>query len=247
MTSLQIEIYPDRTAIVARAQMLMLERIHTAVAERDRCFIALAGGSTPKPLYEALATAKDLPWDKLHVFWGDERYVPGDHPDSNAGMAKTAWLDQVPIPPEQVYLTPTHFENPADAADQYEQTLRQAMGSEAWPQFDVILLGIGDDAHTASLFPHTDALNVSDRLVTVGDKSGTPRITFTVPLINHSRCVLFLVGGSNKQDALTQIFAPTADDNTYPARKIRPQGELWWLLDAAAGEPLKELPETQIF
>ena len=115
------------------------------------------------------------------------------------------------------------------------------------PQFDVILLGIGDDAHTASLFPHTAALAVSDRLVTVGDKSGTPRITFTFPLINHSRCIMFLVGGSNKQAALTQIFAPVAEDNAYPARKVRPQGELWWLLDTAAGEPLKDLPATQIF
>ena len=133
MTSLQVEIHPDRTAIVARAQTLILERIRRAIAERGRCFIALAGGSTPKPLYEALAKADGLSWDKLHIFWGDERYVPSDHPDSNAGMAKAAWLDLVPIPTEQVYLTPTHFEHPADAATQYQQTVQQVMGNEDWP------------------------------------------------------------------------------------------------------------------
>ncbi|MEO0986687.1 MAG: 6-phosphogluconolactonase [Cyanobacteria bacterium J06639_14] len=246
MTSLQVEIHPDRTALVARAQVLVVERIRAAIAERGICFIALAGGSTPKPLYAALAK-EDLPWEKLHIFWGDERYVPSDHPDSNAGMAKAAWLDLVPIPSEQVYVTPTSFENPADAAVQYEQTLRQVMGNQDWPQFDVILLGMGDDAHTASLFPHTAALKVSDRLITVGEKAGAPRITFTVPLINQSRCVLFLVSGSNKQAALTQIFAPTADDYAFPSRLIRPQGELVWLLDAAAGEPIKMQPDIKVF
>ena len=246
MTSLQVEIYPNRAALVARSLTLVAERIRQAIAERGACSLALAGGSTPKPLYEALAK-EDLPWEKLHVFWGDERYVPVDHPDSNAGMAKAAWLDQVPIPAAQIYITPTASATPADDAAAYEQTLRQALGDEEWPQFDVILLGIGDDGHTASLFPHTAALDVSDRLVTVGEKSGAPRITFTASLINRSRCVLFLVSGSNKQTALTQIFAATADDNTFPARKIRPDGELWWLLDADAGEAIKTRSEVRIF
>jgi 6-phosphogluconolactonase len=100
------------------------------------------------------------------------------------------------------------------------------------------LLGIGDDAHTASLFPHTDALQITDRLVTVGNKDGQPRITFTAPLINHARCVIFLVSGASKQAALAQIFASEADALTYPARLIKPQGELWWLLDEAAGQNL---------
>lgn len=246
MTAPQIEIYPDRSALVARARTLVLERIRTAIAERGVCFLALAGGSTPKPLYEALAK-DDLPLSQLHIFWGDERYVPVSHPDSNAGAAKAAWLDQVPMPAAQVYTTPTAAENPAEAAEHYAQTIRRVMGDEEWPQFDVILLGMGDDAHTASLFPHTPALTVSDRLVTVGDKGGTPRITFTVPLINHSRSVLFLVSGENKQSALTQVFAAEADDMAYPSRKIRPEGELWWLLDAAAGAPLTALPNAQVF
>ena len=105
-----------------------------------------------------------------------------------------------------------------------------------FPAFDVILLGIGDDAHTASLFPGTDALKVCDRLITVGNKDGQPRITFTAPLINHARTVIFMVAGENKQPALAQIFAPDADATIYPSRLIQPDGELWWLLDQSAGK-----------
>lgn len=246
MTALQIEIYPNRSELIARSYALVLERIRAAIAARGRCFIALAGGSTPKPLYEAMVQA-DIPWSQLHVFWGDERYVPIDHPDSNAGAAKAAWLDHVAIPKEHIYVTPTHFDDSAEAARQYEQTVRQVMGDSNWPKFDLMLLGMGDDGHTASLFPHTPALDVGDRLVTVGDKGGTARITFTVPLINHSRCVLFIVAGSNKQAALTEVFSPEGDDRTFPSKKIQPQGELWWLLDAEAGEPVRDLPVTQIF
>ena len=245
MTSVQIEIHPDRTALVARSQVLVKDRIQTAIAERGRCAIALAGGSTPQPLYAGLAT-EDLPWSKLHIFWGDERYVPVDHSDSNAGMAKAAWLDKVAIPSEQIHIIPTHFEVPTNAAQAYEQTITQAFGAEL-PVFDVMLLGMGDDGHTASLFPFTAAVNVSDRLVTVGEKSGEPRITLTAPLINHSRCVIFLVSGSNKQTALAQVFSQDADDNAFPSRKIRPNGELWWLLDVAAGASMKSHPNVQIF
>lgn len=244
MTTVQIEIHPDRSALVARSFALVKERITAAIADRGECAIALAGGSTPKPLYEALARA-DLPGDKLHIFWGDERYVPIDHADSNAGMATAAWLDHVDIPASQIHPIPTHYDQPADAALAYENTIKQAFGTEQ-PTFDIVLLGMGDDGHTLSLFPHTDAVNVSDRLVTVGTKDGAPRITLTAPLVNHSRCVIFLVSGSNKQTALTEVFSAEADDNAFPSRKIQPQGELWWLLDAAAGDPVKDHPNTQI-
>lgn len=230
-----IEIHPDRAALLARSQQLVAEHIQAAVAARGRCTIALAGGSTPKPLYESLGQM-DLPWDNLHIFWGDERYVPLDHPDSNAKMAKVAWLDQVPIPPEQIHLVPTELDSPVAAAAAYDHTVQTQLGGEP---LDIVLLGIGDDGHTASLFPHTPALAVGDRAVTVGDKDGNPRITLTAPALNHSRCVVFLVSGANKQSALAQIFAPQGDDHAYPARLIRPHGELWWLLDAEAGAALK--------
>jgi 6-phosphogluconolactonase len=244
MTTTHIEIHPDRSALVARSHVLVKERIQSAVTERGECSIVLAGGSTPKPLYEALAQ-EDLPWSKLHIFWGDERYVSLDHPDSNAAMAKAALLDKVAIPAEQIHMMPTYHDDPADAAHEYEQSLKQAFGTEQ-PIFDIVLLGMGDDGHTLSLFPHTAAVNVSDRLVTIGQKGDDPRVTLTAPLVNHSRCVIFLVSGANKQTALTQVLAADADDNTFPARKIQPQGELWWLVDAAAGEPIKTQPNVQI-
>lgn len=235
-----VEVLPDRKALIERSLAVVLSKIQATIAERGFSTIALAGGSTPKPLYEALATC-DLPWEKIHVFWGDERYVSPDHPDSNQGMARTAWLDRVAIPAANIHPMPTGTGDPALDAQQYETELREFFNLSVgeFPSFDIILLGIGDDAHTASLFPYTDALQVRDRLVAVGNKDGQPRITLTVPLINAAHCVMFMVAGASKQAALAQIFAPTADERTYPARLIQPQGELWWLLDAPAGENLQ--------
>jgi 6-phosphogluconolactonase len=237
VTQRQVEVLPDKDTLIARSLDLVMTKLQQAIAERGQATIALAGGGTPKPLYQKLAT-QNLPWQSLHVFWGDERYVPADHPDSNEGMARQAWLNHVPIPPANVHPIPTQDSDPAISASQYEAELQTVFrpAADALPQFDVILLGIGDDGHTASLFPHTAALQVRDRWVTVGNKDGQPRVTFTASLINQARSVIFLVAGASKQPALQQIFAPTGDADTYPARLIQPQGELWWLLDAAAGE-----------
>ena len=232
-----VEVLPDKSALIERSLEIMLTKIEDAIAQRGIVTITLAGGSTPKPLYEKLAE-QDLPWEKIHVFWGDERYVPADHPDSNQGMARRAWLDQVPLPAANIHPMLTSATNPVDAAAQHEAELQAffKISDGAFPAFDIILLGIGDDGHTASLFPHTEALQVRDRLITVGNKDGQPRITFTAPLINHAHTVLFLVAGASKRPALDHIFAPEDDDTLYPARLIQPQGELWWLLDQAAGE-----------
>jgi len=236
-----VEVLPDKASLLKRSLEVVLSKMQAAIQEHGQCAIALAGGGTPKPLYEALST-QDLPWEKVHVFWGDERYVPADHPDSNQGMARSAWLDKVDIPAANIHPMPTDGATPAADAEKHEAQLREFFGTAVgeFPHFDVILLGIGDDAHTASLFPHTDALQVKDRLVNVGNKDGQPRITFTAPLINHAHCVIFLVAGASKRPALAQIFAPDADDLTYPARLIQPQGELWWLLDESAGQELKK-------
>ena len=232
-----VEILPDKTALIERALAVVLDKMQSACQSRGICTIALAGGSTPKPLYEALA-AQNLPWEKIHVFWGDERYVAPSHPDSNAGMARIAWLDRVDMHP-----MPTDGDSPPGDAAKHDAQLREFFGVPVgeFPAFDVILLGMGDDGHTASLFPQTEALHVRDRLVTVGNKDGTPRITFTVPLINQARCVLFLVAGANKKPALAQIFAPAASEMAYPARLIQPQGEVWWLLDKAAGSEIEKI------
>lgn len=237
-----VETLPDKPALVQRALSIVVDLVHRAVADHGYCTLALAGGSTPKPLYSALAQA-DLPWSQLYIFWGDERYVPVNHPDSNAGMAKQAWLDQVPIPADHIFIPPTTAADPATAATTYGQTISQVFadlqGAETRaPEFDLILLGMGDDGHTASLFPHTAALAVADQWVTVGNKDDNPRLTLTVPLINHSRHVLFLVAGADKQQALGQVFATTGDDQAYPSRLIRPSGQLQWLLDGAAAGSL---------
>ena len=231
-----IEVLEDKQKLIERSFAVASEKIEGAIAARGKCTIALAGGSTPKPLYQAIREA-NLPWDKIHVFWGDERYVSPDSDQSNQKMARSAWLNGVDIPVNNIHPIPTGAQDPAADAATHEAELKNFFQLEngEFPAFDLILLGIGDDGHTASLFPHTEALQVRDRLVTVGNKDGEPRLTFTVPLINNARCVMFLVAGENKQTALEQIFATTADEMNYPARLIEPKGELWWLLDRAAG------------
>lgn len=235
-----VEILPDKPALIERSLALVLEKVEAAIAQRQQCTIALSGGSTPKPLYEALSH-QALPWEKIHLFWGDERYVSPDHSDSNQKMARQVWLDRIEIPATNIHPMPTAAGDPAADATTYERELQQFFGvtPPELPVFDIILLGMGDDAHTASLFPHTEALRVRDRLVTVGNKDGQPRLTFTVPLINQARYIFFLVSGENKQPALDRVFAPSEDEMTYPSRLIRPQGELWWLLDRDAGAEIE--------
>ncbi|MBJ7899386.1 MAG: 6-phosphogluconolactonase [Cyanobacteria bacterium RI_101] len=230
-----VKIFADSAQLCQGALELTLARIEAVLARKDSVTLALAGGSTPKALYQALAQA-DLPWSRLQVFWGDERYVPADHPDSNQRMARQVWLDQVDLPAENIHPMPTESADPQADAERYESELARffQVPAGAFPAFDLILLGLGDDGHTASLFPHTPALEVKDRLVTVGAKDGQPRLTFTAPLINQAHCVCFLVSGAGKQAALKAVLAPEGDAQTYPARLIRPQGELFWLLDEAA-------------
>lgn len=235
----QVITLSDQQALVKQGLTLVLEKIEQSLQQRGECTLVLSGGSTPKPLYEALAE-QPLPWEKIHIFWGDERYVSPDHPDSNQGMTKKVMLDRIEIPASNIYGMPTDSNDPAKDAQKYETMLQEyfKVSPGAFPAFDIILLGMGDDGHTASLFPHTEALKISDRWITVGSKDGQPRLTFTASLINHARCVIFLVAGASKQAALAEVFAPDGDANMYPSRLIQPQGELWWLLDQAAGENL---------
>jgi 6-phosphogluconolactonase len=234
-----VSIYPDRPALIEATLTLMVDRLRMAINERQSCAIALSGGSTPQPLYAALAHT-DLPWERIHIFWGDERYVAPTDPDSNYGMTRRVWLDLVPIPAANVHPMRTDFADPQLAAADYERQLvaHFSLAAGEFPAFDLILLGMGDDGHTASLFPHTKALSVVDRLVTVGDKDGQPRLTLTFPTIDRSRSTIFLVAGASKQAALAEVFAATGDATAYPSRGIKPQGELLWLLDAAAGDKL---------
>ena len=231
-----VEVLADKASLIERSQAIVVEKIQSAIANKGQCAIALAGGSTPKPLYEALAQ-ENLPWEKIQVFWGDERYVAADHQDSNQLMARQAWLDKVTIPAANIYPVPTDSANPEIDAERYEAVIRKVFATSPgeFPTFDIILLGMGDDGHTASLFPQTTVLQETNKAIAVGNKDGQPRITFTVPLINQADCVLFLVAGANKQPALEQVFAAQGDAMNYPSRLINPQGELWWLLDRDAG------------
>lgn len=229
----QVEIWNDLTEIATRALLLCQLAYDQAIAKGERFTIVATGGSSPRVLYELLAK-KEWDWSKVHVFWGDERYVPVNDPQSNEGMTRQMWLNHVSIPESNIHAIPTAADDPAIAASEYEQHIQEFFGIAKGeiPQFDLILMGMGDDGHTASLFPHTKALKVNDRLVTVGDKDGQPRITMTVTLINQAKEIMFMVEGAAKAKALKAVLAPNGDVNQYPSRLIT--GNTIWLCDRTA-------------
>jgi 6-phosphogluconolactonase len=238
MTRSPVEVLPTLPALIDRAETWLLDAIQSYLTAQGRCTLAVSGGSTPQPLYERL-THHSLPWDKIHIFWGDERYVPPDHPDSNEGMVRRAWLDHIPIPPENIHPMPTLAGDPVVDADRYAQELQTFFqpAPGTYPAIDIVLLGMGDDGHTASLFPDTEVLKERDRTVGVGYRGTDPRITLTLPTLNASKTVLFLVAGANKQSALKNIFAehPTV---IHPAGLVQPTGQLLWMMDEAAADGL---------
>jgi 6-phosphogluconolactonase len=237
-----VEVLPTLDALVKRAEAWCLETIQSSLSVQGRCTIAVSGGSTPKPLYQRLAQ-QDLPWDKIHIFWGDERYVPPSHPESNEGMVRQAWLDQVAIPPENIHPMPTGARDPSLDAAHYAQHLNTFFGLNpgAWPALDIVLLGMGDDGHTASLFPNTAVLQECDRSVGVGYRGTDPRITLTFPTLNAAKNILFLVAGTNKHSVLETIFAEETGTVAYPAALIKPQGQLKWLIDQSAAGSLSQV------
>ncbi len=217
----------------------------SAITERGRFTIALSGGSTPKNLYTLIAAnaSASLPWDRMFFFWGDERHVPPDNPDSNYRMAKETLLSKVAIPPANIFRIPAENPDASAAADAYEQTLRKffAVAPGEFPRFDLILLGIGPDGHTASLFPETAALEQTSRLVVANwvEKLQTNRITFTLPVLNAARCVAFLVSGTDKAAVLHEVLEGNAPAEKYPSKLVRPsEGKLIWFVDRAAASQL---------
>jgi len=210
-----------------------------AQASNGEFAICLSGGSTPQRLYEVLATsaiASRFPWSRVHWFWGDERFVPPDHPDSNYRMARDALLSRVPVPADNVHAVPTEGLSPEHAADAYEATLKRYYGADELspgrPLFDVNLLGIGDDGHTASLFPGQPALKEKQRwVVAVIGAKAEPRITLTYPALDSGREVAFLVTGAGKRDVLARV---RSGDRALPAAAVRPLGRLHWFADRAA-------------
>ena len=216
-----------------------------AVSQRGRFTIALSGGSTPRNLYTLLATnaRTSLPWDRMFFFWGDERHVPPTDPDSNYRMVEETLLSKVPVPAANVFRIPGENPNAAAAAQAYEQTLRKffALQPGEFPRFDVILLGMGPDGHTASLFPRSAALQEKSRLVVANwvEKFLTSRITLTLPVLNAAHCVAFLVSGIDKAPALRAVLEGDAPGEQYPAKLVRPiDGKLIWFVDRAAASGL---------
>jgi 6-phosphogluconolactonase len=241
-----VECFSDRGEMVRVEAERMVAHARDAIAHRGRFLLALSGGSTPRPLYELLASrpfATQIDWPRVHVFWGDERCVPPDQPGSNYRMAREALLDHVPLPPANVHRIRGEDEA-AQAAAAYEELLGTFFGSrEISPKvsFDLVLLGMGADGHTASLFPGSAAVRETHRWVVAspGPQPGSWRVSLTPVLLNAAENVTFLVSGADKAERLKDVLEDGQPD-LLPAQSIRPtHGALHWMIDAAAAARLR--------
>jgi 6-phosphogluconolactonase len=245
--SFAVEILRDGDAVAAAAADRFVALAREAVAERGRFAVALSGGSTPKRLYQLLAAEPyrdQVAWDRVHVFWGDERSVPPDDEQSNYHVAREALLSHVPIPANQIHRMAAERADRDAAAKEYEAILAATFGlapDGPPPAFDLVLLGLGTDGHTASLFPHTAALKETARWVVANHvpQLNTDRMTFTAALINAARFVLFLVVGADKAARLIEVVEGAHDPERLPAQLIVPApGQVKWLADRTAGAVL---------
>jgi 6-phosphogluconolactonase len=240
----EIRVFPQAADLMRAAADEFLRAAGQAVAERGCFTVALSGGSTPKGIYAVLAGDEarkraTIPWSAMQFFFSDERAVPPDHPDSNFRMAFEALLSRVPVPRQNIHRVLA--ERPVRAAAElYETEVRRTFDGPAdqVPRFDLIMLGLGADGHTASLFPGTKALEETHRLVSANRvaQPGAERITFTLPLINAAAEVMFVVSGPDKAEKVREVLADIRPDGPCPAQRVRPaKGRLLWLLDEAAG------------
>ena len=239
-----IKVYADREALSLAAAGLIAEEARAAVRDRGRFSIALAGGETPRAVYALLARnpLRDMiPWEGVHVFWGDERYVPPDDPRSNGRMARQAFLDYVRVPAAQIHPIP-YRSSPRGSAVEYEDILAAFFACGA-SRFDMVLLGLGENGHTASLFPGTSALEERKRWVTevyVAEQD-LFRVTLTTPLINRAALVVFIVSGGGKAAILREVLEGARNPRRLPAQLINPiNGRLLWLVDRDAARLLQQ-------
>jgi 6-phosphogluconolactonase len=234
-----VNVYDSPEELAQAAAREFADRAAEAIEDHGRFAVVLAGGSTPRATYEILARdyGDSIDWKDVHVFFGDERSVPPDDDDSNYKMARESLLDHVPI--GSVHRMQGELP-PDEAAEAYEQDLRDFFGPDDIPGFDLILLGTGDDGHTASLFPETSALEVHDRWVVANPvlKLETTRITLTVPVINAAKAVYFLVADEGKAEPVAKILKGDPDPREYPASLIQPENGPTWMLDRAAASGL---------
>ena len=250
MSHFNLIICHDADALAVRAAEMIVRSAREAVEQRRQFTLVLSGGSTPEKTNRRLAgseTAATIDWSKTWLFFGDERFVPYDDPANNFGMVQRSLLDHVPVPKENVFPVPSACRSADNAAQQYGQTIARFFGQAAQtappPSFDLILLGLGDDAHTASLFPGMPALEVKDSWVTASPPGTLPppveRITLTFPILNRARQVLFLVAGEKKAEVLREILESQPSVTKAPAAGVRPEsGTVTWLVDGGAAKLL---------
>ena len=231
--SQDVRVCADLEEVSRRSAEAAVGTINEAVRGAGTCSIVLSGGSTPRTLYRLLASEfrTQIPWAHVQVFWGDERYVPAEDPRSNYRMAKETLLDHVPCPPANIHPMPTNYRSADVAARDYELTLRTHFVGE-WPRFDLVLLGIGDDGHTASLFPGSLALAERTRWVVAARAPVDPhvRLTLTLPALSRAASVYVLVAGATKADALGHVLEGAGDWIKYPAAGLRlgATSVIWW-------------------
>jgi 6-phosphogluconolactonase len=235
---LDTRVYPDLDALSRAAVEEVLRVVANSVPAHGRCAIALSGGHTPARMYALWAAEYNAqtPWDKVHLFWGDERFVPQHDPLSNYRMARETFLARVQIPAGNVHPVPTNFSQPQLAAQAYEAELRKFFRS-APPAFDVQLLGLGGEGHTASLFPGSAALEERQRWVAAVRVPAEPpdRLTLTPVVLNCGRNTFFVVAGGGKREILAALRSePESKLSEYPVARIRPSGRVLWFLDQAA-------------
>ena len=240
----EIKIFADAKEVSRAAADQFMKLARAAIETKGEFDVALAGGSTPRGAYEILAkSASKLQWEKVHVFFGDERCVPPDHSDSNYGMARNSLLSKVPIPANNVHRMKGEVDAPA-AAEQYEGDLRRhfRLGNGELPRFDLVMLGMGDDGHTLSLFPGSGALTETSRLVVANwvEKFQQHRLTLTFPVANNAAEIMFLGAGAGKAKVVGEILGNSPPNDRYPVQKIKPaDGGTLWLLDRSAAQGLK--------
>ncbi len=244
----EIQIVENGEAVSRAAADMLVGLALKKLESKESFAVALSGGSTPKNMFAMLANdatlSKQMPWENVHFFWGDERHVPPDHADSNYRMTNEAMLSMVPVPPENIHRIRTEIPDAGKAAEDYEQELRGffKLETEQLPAFDCVFLGMGPDGHTASLFPGTKALHERKRLVVSNwvDKFQSYRITLTIPVLNNADIVIFLVSGEEKAEPLRVVLEGKKQTDRFPSQLIEPtHGKLLWLVDRAAARKLR--------
>jgi 6-phosphogluconolactonase len=243
---LTITVLPDVPAIIHRAAELISGRIKSSIAARGRCTLLLSGGTSVGNLMELLAADHSIDWRKTYLFWGDDRFVEPTNPHSSYKLAEEKLIRSLPaLPRENVFPVPANASTPSEGAKAYSQTIRKFFGlaQGELPRFDIAINGMGPDGHTASLFPHSPALDETEEIAVMNHAGLAPwvdRVTLTFPVFNQARCVIFMASGAGKAQTLKNVLEGKRNIHDYPSQGIQPaDGELIWLLDSSIASQLE--------